>query len=104
LLGSIALSTNRTLGITIRIETRKCDRNTELKGDRFTNNFEVLGIEYRARELTVKLNGGRQALKHHRDFHSVPCSAVLRCWQLLENSIDAIVNTSTSTNNVDKPR
>jgi len=34
LLSSIALSKDRTLRITIRIETRKCDRNTERKGDR----------------------------------------------------------------------
>jgi hypothetical protein len=42
--GAIALDKYRTLGITIRIETRKCDRNTEMKGDRPNGNFEVLGF------------------------------------------------------------
>ena len=46
-------SKDRTLRITIRIETRKCDRNTELMGDRPTGNFEVLGIEYCDRQLTI---------------------------------------------------
>lgn len=39
----IALDKYRTLGITIRIETRKCDR-TELKSARATGNFEIWGI------------------------------------------------------------
>ncbi|WP_333263212.1 hypothetical protein [Microcoleus sp. S13_C5] len=42
-LRAIAVSKDRTLRITIRIETRKCDR-TELKGDRSTGNFKVLSI------------------------------------------------------------
>lgn len=41
LLGAIALSKYRTLRITIRIETRKCDRNTEMKSDQPTGNFTV---------------------------------------------------------------
>ncbi|WP_216670676.1 hypothetical protein [Microcoleus asticus] len=41
---SIALDKYRTLRITIRIETRKCDRNTEMKSDRPSGNFEVFGI------------------------------------------------------------
>jgi hypothetical protein len=43
LLSSIALGKDRTLRITIRIETRKCDR-TEMKSDRPNGNFEVLGM------------------------------------------------------------
>jgi hypothetical protein len=51
LLGAIALDKDRTLRITIRIETRKCDRNTEMKSDRPTGNFEVLGFAIEARSV-----------------------------------------------------
>jgi len=51
LLSSIALSKDRTLRITIRIETRKCDRNTEMKSDRPNGNFEVLGFAIEARSV-----------------------------------------------------
>jgi hypothetical protein len=55
---AIALSKDRTLGITIRIETRKCDRNTEMKSDRPNGNFKVLGIEYC--ELTNRFSSGKK--------------------------------------------
>jgi hypothetical protein len=41
---AIALSKDRSLRITIRIETRQYDRNSEMKSDRPNGNFKVLGI------------------------------------------------------------